>query len=129
MPIILRIVLIVSAIIMFCYMIKKVKKNKVQIEHTVFWIVISIALIIISLVPQIVYFFADLLQIQSPANLILTFIVFLLIIKQFLMTIEISQLEAKMKELVEELALKDQKKDRYKEHESKLNERLNKDVD
>lgn len=114
MPIILRIVLIASAIVMFCYMIKKVKRNKVQIEHIVFWIVISIALIIISLIPQIVYFFADLLQIQSPANLILSFIIFLLIIKQFLMTIEISQLEAKMKELVEELALKDQEEKRRK---------------
>ena len=93
-------------------MIRKVKKNKVQIEHTVFWIVIGVCLIILSVVPQIVYFFADLLQIQSPANLILSFIIFLLIIKQFLMTIEISQLEAKVRELVEELALQNKEEEK-----------------
>lgn len=112
MPIVLRIVLIISSVIMFCYMIRKVKKNKVQIEHTVFWIVIGVCLIILSVVPQIVYFFADLLQIQSPANLILSFIIFLLIIKQFLMTIEISQLEAKIRELVEELALQNKEEEK-----------------
>lgn len=112
MPIVLRIVLIISSVIMFCYMIRKVKKNKVQIEHTVFWIVIGVCLIILSVVPQIVYFFADLLQIQSPANLILSFIIFLLIIKQFLMTIEISQLEAKVRELVEELALQNKEEEK-----------------
>lgn len=119
MPVVLRIALIVSATVMFCYIIRKVRKNKVQIEHTVFWIIISIALVIISLAPQIVYFFADLLQIQSPANLILSFIIFLLIIKQFLMTIEISQLEAKMKELVEELALKEQEEKKRNARETK----------
>lgn len=106
MPIVLRIVLIISSVIMFCYMVKKVKRNKVQIEHTIFWIIMGMSLVIFSLFPQIIYFFANLLQIQSPVNFILTFIIFLLILKQFLMTIEMSQMEAKLKELVEELALK-----------------------
>ena len=54
----------------------------------------------ISLIPQIVYLFAHLLGIQSPANLVLVFIIFILLIKQFLMTIEMSQLEIKIRELV-----------------------------
>lgn len=36
MPVVLRIVLIVSSILMLIYMLKKVKKSKVQIEHTIF---------------------------------------------------------------------------------------------
>lgn len=107
MPIVLRVVLIISSILMLLYMLKKVKKSKVQIEHTVFWIILGLFLIIISVVPQIVYMFAKLLKIQSPVNLVLVFIIFILIIKQFLMTIEISQLEIKIRELVEEIALKD----------------------
>lgn len=107
MPIVLRVVLIVSSILMLLYMLKKVRKSKVQIEHTVFWIILGLLLIIISVVPQIVYMFAKLLKIQSPVNLVLAFIIFILIIKQFLMTIEISQLEIKIRELVEEIALKD----------------------
>ena len=106
MPIVLRVVLIVSSILMLLYMLKKVRKSKVQIEHTIFWIVFGLFLIVISLVPQIVYLFADILEIQSPVNLILAFVIFLLLIKQFLMTIEISRFEIKIRELVEEIALK-----------------------
>ena len=107
MPVILRIVLIISSVLMLIYMLKKVKKSKVQIEHTIFWIILGVFLILISLVPQIIYLFAYLLGIQSPVNLILAFIIFVLLIKQFLMTIEVSQLEIKIRELVEEIALKE----------------------
>ena len=109
MPVVLRIVLIVSSILMLIYMLKKVKKSKVQIEHTIFWIIFGVFLILISLIPQIVYLFAHLLGIQSPDNLVLVFIIFILLIKQFLMTIEMSQLEIKIRELVEEIALKEKK--------------------
>ena len=57
--------------------------------------------------PANIYLFAYLLGIQSPVNLILAFIIFVLLIKQFLMTIEVSQLEIKIRELVEEIALKE----------------------
>ncbi|WP_416810585.1 DUF2304 domain-containing protein, partial [Dorea formicigenerans] len=53
MPVILRIVLIISSVLMLIYMLKKVKKSKVQIEHTIFWIILGVFLILISLVPQI----------------------------------------------------------------------------
>lgn len=117
MPVVLRIVLIVSSILMLIYMLKKVKKSKVQIEHTIFWIIFGVFLILISLIPQIVYLFAHLLGIQSPANLVLVFIIFILLIKQFLMTIEMSQLEIKIRELVEEIALKEKKMKNYNVYE------------
>ena len=96
---------------MLAFVIRKVKKSKMQIEYTVFWVLFGVLLLFISLVPQIVYFFAKLIGIQSPTNLVLAFIIFILVIKQFLMTIEISQLEVKIKELVEEIALKDKEKE------------------
>ena len=110
MPIELRVVLIVSSISMLIYMIKKVRKSKLQIEYTVFWIIFGLLLICISLVPKIMYFIAGIIGIQSPVNLVLTFIVFILVLKLILMTIEISQLENKVKELVEEIALKENDK-------------------
>lgn len=111
MPIVLRVILIASSLAMLAYVIRKVKKSKMQIEYTVFWVLFGVLLLFISLVPQIVYFFAKLIGIQSPTNLVLAFIIFILVIKQFLMTIEISQLEVKIKELVEEIALKDKEKE------------------
>ena len=111
MPIVLRVILIASSLAMLAFVIRKVKKSKMQIEYTVFWVLFGVLLLFISLVPQIVYFFFNLIGIQSPTNLVLAFIIFILVIKQFLMTIEISQLEVKIKELVEEIALKDKEKE------------------
>ena len=87
MPIVLRVILIASSLAMLAFVIRKVKKSKMQIEYTVFWVLFGVLLLFISLVPQIVYFFAKLIGIQSPTNLVLAFIIFILVIKQFLMTI------------------------------------------
>ena len=62
MPVVLRIVLIVSSILMLIYMLKKVKKSKVQIEHTIFWIIFGVFLILISLIHKSFYLFAHLLE-------------------------------------------------------------------
>ena len=59
MPVVLRIVLIVSSILMLIYMLKKVKKSKVQIEHTIFWIIFGVFLILISLIPQIFLYYSS----------------------------------------------------------------------
>lgn len=107
MTILLRCVLIIASILMLIYMVRKVRKSKVQIERTVFWIAFAILIIIIGIFPQIVYGLADLLGIQSPANLVWVTVIFILLVKQFMTTLEISQLEIKVKNLVEELALKD----------------------
>ena len=69
MPIVLRVILIASSLAMLAFVIRKVKKSKMQIEYTVFWVLFGVLLLFISLVPQIVYFFAKLIGIQSPTNL------------------------------------------------------------
>ena len=76
MPIVLRVILIASSLAMLAFVIRKVKKSKMQIEYTVFWVLFGVLLLFISLVPQIVYFFAKLIGIQSPTNLVLAFIIF-----------------------------------------------------
>ena len=64
----LRIMLIVGSVLMLVYMIKKVRKSKLQIEYTVFWIIFGVLLIIISLFPQIMYLLAKVIGVQSPVN-------------------------------------------------------------
>ena len=54
MPIVLRVILIASSLAMLAFVIRKVKKSKMQIEYTVFWVLFGVLLLFISLVPQIV---------------------------------------------------------------------------
>ena len=53
MTVILRIILILASVLMLIYMVRKVRKSKVQIERTVFWIVFGIFIIVISIFPKI----------------------------------------------------------------------------
>lgn len=103
----LRILLIVASFLLFFYVVRKIRNSKMQIEHTVFWVVFCLFLVLMSLAPQIVDMFVKILGVESPVNLVFIFIIFWLIVKQFLMTVEISKLEMQTKELVEEIALRD----------------------
>ena len=106
MTVILRIILILASVLMLIYMVRKVRKSKVQIERTVFWIVFGIFIIVISIFPKVIYWTASVLGIQSQANLVWITVIFILLVKQFMTTLELSELETKFKNLVEEIALK-----------------------
>lgn len=88
-------------------MIRKIRKSKLQIEYALFWVAFSALLIILSLFPQITYWLASVFDIQSPVNLVFLIIIFVLIVKNFMLTIEISNIENRLKEFVQEMALKD----------------------
>lgn len=101
-----RSILILFSVLTIVFIIKKIRQSKLQIEYSLFWIGFSIFLILISVFPQIVYWFTDLIGIQSPVNFVFLVIIFILIMKNFMMTIELSQLENKVKELVQELVVR-----------------------
>ena len=48
---------------------------------------------------------SELLGIQSPANMVFLLVIFILFIKTFNLTLEISRLQYKMQELVQKIAL------------------------
>lgn len=100
-----RIALIVCSILTTVFMIKKIRNSKLQIEHAIFWLMFAFLLIVISLFPQLTIWGSKLLGIYSSTNFIFLLIFVLLILKVFLMTIELSTLEYRVKELAQKLAI------------------------
>lgn len=105
MTITFRVTLVLVSIITLLCIIRKVRNAKVQIENTMFWILFGFMLLILSIFPQIAEIAADILGIYSTTNFIFLFIIFLLLIHQFLISIKCSQLENKIDELVQEIAI------------------------
>uniref|UniRef100_UPI004026B7F8 DUF2304 domain-containing protein n=1 Tax=Agathobacter rectalis TaxID=39491 RepID=UPI004026B7F8 len=106
----------VLILVSFCTLfgiVKKVRNAKIQIENTIFWIIFGFLLLLLSIFPQIASFAADILGIYSTTNFIFLFIIFVLLIHQFLVSVKCSQLENKIDELVQELAV-DKKVDKEK---------------
>lgn len=105
MSVALRICLVALSIISLFYIIRKIRYSKMQIEYTLFWIVLSIIMILMAVFPQIVYWIAWILGIMSPANMVYLFIIGILLLKVFMMTIEISNLESKVQALIQEVGI------------------------
>lgn len=122
MSIYLRIILVVISMLSMLNILKRVRKSKLQIEYSIFWIVFSILLILVAVFPQPMFVLAQILGIQSPANMVFLFVIFILLIKLFNMTIEVSQLQCKQQELVQKIALDENKKTEKKSSKGKQEE-------
>ena len=105
-----RIILIVVSILSTWYILKKIRQSKLQIEYAIFWIIFSGVLVIISLFPWLVSLFTRLLGMQLPVNFVFMVFIFILLVKLFMMTIELSALENKVKDLTQELALEEKER-------------------
>ncbi|MCD8082772.1 MAG: DUF2304 domain-containing protein [Clostridiales bacterium] len=107
----LRIALILASLVTFCLMMHKIRRASLQIESSIFWIVLSIVLVIYSIFPGAADLCAHLLGIYATTNFLFLFAIFVLIVKVFYMTIHISQLETRVKELVQEMALEQKRRE------------------
>lgn len=100
-----RIALICGSLITAGYMVKKIRQSKLQIEYSIFWMLFAASLVILSIFPEITICGASLLGIYSSTNFIFLVILFIVIIKLFMATIEISNLEYRIKELSQKIAI------------------------
>ena len=104
----LRVVLIVVSLTTMAYMMHKIRQAKVQIEAALFWVIFSLVLVVFAIFPPAADACARLLGIYSTPNFLFLSMIFLLMVKSYSMTIHISHLEEKQKELIQKMAL-DQK--------------------
>ncbi|NBK92827.1 DUF2304 domain-containing protein [bacterium 1XD21-13] len=107
---IFRILLIVVSLFTTYYILKRIRQSKLQIEYAIFWILFSGVLIVFSLFPWLVSLFTRMIGMQLPVNFIFLLFIFVLMVKLFFMTIELSTLENKVKDLTQELALEEKER-------------------
>ena len=96
MTAVLKTVLILACLLTCFYTLHKIRKSQMQIEDSVFWIIISALLVIVSIFPGI----------GVPVNFVFLAMIFILLYKVFSMSVRISQLEYKLKNLVQQIAIK-----------------------
>ena len=105
-----RILLILAALLSFRIVINNIRKSKLRISDSVFWFLFAALLIALAVFPQIAYFFGGLLGIISTVNLVFLVIIALLIFRVFSLTIRVSELNTKLEELAQIIALRDREK-------------------
>ena len=101
MSIFIRILLVVGAIVLLAFMLRKIRLAKLKIEYTVFWII----LVIMGVFPQIMSAISEFLGFKSTVNMVYLIVIFVLIVKLFYNTIQISALENKVDSLAQQIAI------------------------
>lgn len=101
----LRLLLIIVSLIVLAFILKKIRDSKVRLEDSLFWFFFSILVLIASLFPQFFETLASLTGVYSTSNFVFLFFIFILLIKTFTLTIRVSQLDTKTKEIAQQLAI------------------------
>ena len=102
-----RVVLVIVSIGTLATVLKRIQKAKLTIEDSIFWILLAMMFVVFALFPIVPDTLARLLGIYSTANFLFLFMIFILLMRMFSMSMRISTLEDKIRKLVQELALRD----------------------
>lgn len=105
MPFVQRIFLITGALSTLVYFIRKIRRSKIKINHSIFWMVFGLILLSLAAIPESFFWISYLLGFQSPANLLYVLVIFLMVIKLFTTTMRLSKLSEQVEALAQELAI------------------------
>ncbi len=103
----LRISVLVGSFLILFFIMKKIRKSQIKIADSVFWMLFAFALTLFALFPSLADALASLFGFVATSNFVLTFVVGIILIKEFNNAREISQLNHKVETLVQEMALAD----------------------
>lgn len=110
MTVTLRVALIIVSVMSFFIIVRKIRRSKIRIEDGLFWVIFSIITTVFAIFPGIIYFISIKVGAKSPANILYLIIIGMLVIKLFLMSIQLSLLESKCDSLAQEMALYEKEK-------------------
>ena len=75
-------------------------------------LIFAVLLVLIAIIPQIIYWLADLFHIQSPANLIFLILIVVLAVREFTMTLRMAKMRTQIVDLTQQVALNEIAEDR-----------------
>ena len=79
----LRLFLLAVSLLAGAVVLARIRKSKMQIEDSVFWVLCALLFILLAAFPPILYKLTELFGVQSPANLLFLLVIALLFMKVF----------------------------------------------
>lgn len=108
----LIITLIVASVITAIFVVRKIRKSQFKIGDSLYWLLFCLLLLVMSIFPKAVSFVSVLIGFESPSNFIFVAIIFLLLVKIFLLDVRVAKNEARIERLVQKYALDDEHKEK-----------------
>ena len=101
----IQIFFILAVVIFLMFIIHLLRTKKLNIRYTLIWLFLIAILLIVSIFPSIVYFITDFIGIKTPINSALIIAGIFVIIIIISITSIVSELNKKIRILVQELAI------------------------
>ena len=115
-----RVVLVAASVGTLGIVLSRIRKSKLNIDDSIFWILLVFMFVVFAVFPCVPDALASLLGIYSTANFLFLFMIFILIMRLFSMSMRVSSLEDKLRSLVQEIALRDKKTTEAEDAENPL---------
>ena len=109
----LEIFLIFISVCVSCYILYLVKRNLIYLPYTLFWLTVSLIVLILGIFPSINIRIASFLGIEYYPILPVLGAILLLFIKNLYQDIELSKKEQKIRRLIQEIGIL---KERFERH-------------
>lgn len=119
MQVSLNLVLIIMTLIYIFLILKSIRKKKLQISFSIFWLITGVLLIIALLIPNLVENISRALGFEVPANMVFCLTIFVAFYLIFNLTVAISKENKKNTLLVQEVSIL---KKRVEELENRIQE-------
>lgn len=107
----LIIALIVACVVTAIFVFRKIKKSQFKIGDTLYWLFFSVFLLAMSIFPKAIYWVSDFIGFESPSNFIFVVIIFLLLVKIFLLDARVAKTEDKLTKLAQKYAIDNETKE------------------
>lgn len=105
MSLMLRILCVGGSLVTLLFITSNIRRRKVQIEDSIFWVILAAALLVVAIFPRIATSLATLLGFQAPSNFVFVVVIAILLAKLFSLSTEVSSLKHRLNELAQEEAL------------------------
>lgn len=101
----LRIMLIVFSILFLLIIVHRIRSSCVRIIDLFYWIILSIIFIFMAIFSDSIIKLSRAIGFESPINFVFLVVIFLLLWKNFSMSIKMSIMDERFKDAVEEISI------------------------
>lgn len=100
-----RIVLVLVSLFTLLFITRRVRSSKVRLEDSISWFLFAGVLLVLSVFPGVFDVLSDAVGVYSTTNFVFLFFIFVLLVLCFSLSMRLSQVDTKVKELTQLLAI------------------------
>lgn len=96
---------IIFAVLMMCYIIYNVRKSRLSIKESFWWIIAALVMLLLAIFPYSIDWVSQKLNIAYPPSILFVLCILFLVFLNFRLSKKLSELQVKVIDIAQELAI------------------------